>query len=1810
MRRILLAALAVLASALPALADPLVPERRLIVTRDTDFFGGDLQPLFDTTLAACQAQCLNDPACKAFTFNRRSNACFPKTGVSDRQPYEGALSAIVVEGDAAISARAETRAGDLGFLSDSDFRNALSEAAALAVRHGSGEWAPEQLIQSAREAEAAGNTDNASFWTGAALAQTDDAALWADYARLSRARAAATENGNERRNLTSRAQYAAVNAYLRAGDEALRGTALTELARALEDNGRGRDMLHALRLAEGIAPTAEISALLDEAIGKYGFRITEHTVEANSALPRVCAEFSEPLVPAGVDYAPFVRVPDTRLAVQASGSRICVEGVQHGGRYTVTFRQGLPAASGEALIKDVSLTLYVGDREPRASFPGRAYVLPRTADAGIPIDTVNLSTVDLTLYRVDDRTLMRSIQTQYFGQQLSVYDRSRFDGDYAETVWTGVGEVENRLNADVTTRLPVGEILGELPAGVYALTAAVPGADPYDNPAATQWFVLSDIGLTTLKGADGLTVFARRLTDAEPMAGLSVSLLAQSNRELATATTDAQGVARFDAALLRGEGGSAPALVLAEEGETDLAFLSLTDPAFDLSDRGVEGRAPAGPMDLFLATDRGAYRAGEVIRATALLRDGQVRAIDGVPVTAVLTRPDGVEYSRHLSNTALAGGHVFTLPLAPSVPRGTWRLEMFADPDAPALASQTLLVEDFLPERIDFDLTLPEGLLRREDAPQLEIAARYLFGAPGADLPVEGEVRIRTQTTLDAFPGYRFGRYDDETGFATLGLPGDIRTDAQGNASLTLPLDEGDGTGRPSLATVTVRVAEGSGRPVERRITRPVASASPMIGIRPLASGDVIPEGSTAAFDLRAIGPDLQPMPMEVSWTLNRVQTRYQWYQLYGNWEWEPITTRTAVASGRATLGADPVQVTGPVDWGRYELVVERTDGAYVASSVDFYAGWYAPADVTTTPDTLELSLDAQAYRPGDTATLRIVPRYAGKALVTVLSNRVIHMEAVEVTEGENLIPLTVTDDWGAGAYVTASVIRPMDVAAGQNPARAMGLAHAAIDPGARQLAVTLEAPQQSAPRGPLTADVVLANVPDGETAYVTVAAVDVGILNLTGFPSPDPSQHYFGQRRLGIEIRDVYGRLIDGMNGAMGRVRSGGDAGAEMRMESPPPTEELVAYFSGPVSVQNGRATVAFDLPEFNGTVRLMAMAWTPTAVGQAEADVLVRDPVVVTASLPRFLAPGDATRMLLEIVHADGPSGEMPLSVAASGLTLGAAPASVTLSDQGKAVVSVPLSASDVGDHSITVALTTPDGKLLEKTLALGVRANDPATAQTRRFTLAPGATFTLDDEVFAGFRADTSEALISAGPLAKFDAPGLIAQLSRYPYGCTEQVTSQAMPLLYLSSVAQDMGLGNADRIDAYIDAAVTRVLTRQSTNGAFGLWFADSGDFWLDAYVTDFLTRAQAAGHTVPALALQNALDNLRNRIAYAPDFDSGGEDIAYALLVLARQGAAAMGDLRYYADQKGDAFATPMAQAQLGAALAAYGDQTRADLMFAKAARRIAGQLGDDEGSVFRADYGTPLRDAAGLLQLAVEAGSAAVNTDVLAARLAAPGRPLSTQEQSWALLAAHAMTRDPGVSGLTVDGTPVSGAFVRRIEGAGLAPMAIANTSTVPTDVTLTTLGVPSVPEPAGGYGYAIERAFFTMEGAPLETPLRVGDRFVTVLTVRPSETTGARLMVNDPLPAGIEIDNPSLIRSGDVRGLGWLEQVSTQTTEFRADRFLAAVDWRGDKAFQLAYVARAVSPGTFHAPAALVEDMYRPQYRAVTATGTVTVSE
>jgi alpha-2-macroglobulin len=1723
------------------------------------------------------------------------------------------ILALLVATPAALAAKTFPVAQFSFFLSDYD--EELSRIAKDLKR------AEAELIADIAVSEAAGNARLAAASMEQLLTlRPGDGQLWLRLAR--QLVVAAPLNDSDGYALPSRIIGAGLKAYTMLSSPQEEAESLDLAAQGFVKREMWRPALTAYKESLKLAGNPALRATYEQLRADRGFRVSDYRIDTDVTPPRACFEMSEPLSRTVTDFTSYVtQSPGPVAAVTAEGTRLCVEGLNYGERYAITVRQGLPAAIDDTTAKDATFEFYVRDRSASVRFSGNAYVLPRTGQSGIPLISVNSKEAKLALYRIGDRNLIASVFSSDFRTQISGYSANDIANQNGKRVWQGTLETPSPLNKDATIAIPVDEAIGKLEPGLYVMTAEPAQRQSEDDVnIATQWFVVSDLGLSTMNAKDGLHVAVRSIATAAPVANASIRLLARNNDVLAEASTDPQGNFLIDAGLMKGEGGAAPALLVARSGEGDYSFIDLSQAAFDLTDRGVDGRAAPGPVDAFVYAERGVYRRGETVHATVLLRDDKANAMPGTPLTLVVERPDGVVFLRQSLDDEGAGGYSHSFEIAAGAQGGTWRIKALTDPNAAPVGETSFLVEDYIPDRIEFDLTSKTPRITPAQGLKLTVDGRYLFGAPAAGLDLEANVAITADNTpFPQWKDYSFGLMDERPDSIQVMAEGLPQTDINGRADLDIALPELPVTTRPLKADVAVRLREPGGRAVERTASLPVEASQPMLGIMAGFADGSAPEGQAASFNVIALDPAGTLVPVTgATWTLKRLTRDWQWFNTDGAWRWEAVTRTSKLANGTLDIAVSaPTPFTQTLSWGEYRLEIAAQGMSPV--SIDFSAGYYGGESAKSdTPDTLKLALDKTDVTTGDTVNLKIEARYPGKATIRIVGERQLAVREVDVPEGGLTIPFTVEEGWGTGAYVLASLLKPMDVTAKRMPSRAMGVAWFGIDRAARTLDVTLATPEMTKPRNTLTVPVKLGNLAAGEEAFVTIAAVDVGILNLTRYNPPSPDNFYYDQKRLAADLRDIYGQLIDGMQGERGKLRSGGDGGAAFN--APPPAQKPLALYSGIIKVaEDGTASVDFAIPAFNGTIRVMAVAWSGTKLGHASKDVLARDPVVVSGTLPRFLSVGDRSELRFDIVNAEAPAGDYTLGVSIDGPVMADAPARIqklTLGAAGaRASIIVPVKATGLGTASVIATLKGPGDILLDQDYVLGVTPANPAV--TRRTTLplmANGGALTIGKDLLSDMLPGTGSIALSVSPLPQLDAAGLVRDLDRYPYGCSEQTVSRALPLLYLS----ELGVSEKDidgELKQRMQEAVTRLADRQSGSGNFGLWSAyDGGSLWLSAYVTDFLLRAREKGFAVPEETLMGGLDYIRNMVGNAPDIEEGqGQDMAYALYVLARAGRAPVGDLKYLADTKLKGFGSPLARAQLASALSMLGDTARADTAFAAAIEALASEVESAQRGQYRSDYGSVLRDSAAILALATEAKA---RPDVIRTAMSAVAVErartsyASTQDMAWMVLAARAVAGDAKAIRLDVAGSPHEGSFNRIYREEALAQdVRVANSGPEQVRATIAISGVPFVPEPASANGLIVERKYFTADGQEADmTRVKQNTRLVVVLSVMKAEgnsETGNYLLV-DRLPAGLEVENPVLVASGSTANIPWLTDTTWPSyTEFRDDRFVAAFN---DSTGKFAYMVRAVAPGQYSHPGAFVEDMYRPQINARSAYGTMTV--
>ena len=1541
----------------------------------------------------------------------------------------------------------------------------------------------------------------------------------------------------------------------------------------------------ALEAASDRAPdNATLQKALADARRAAGMVVRRVSIEPEADPARACLVFSVPPTQR-TDFNPadWVRLtpPVPGAAITREGDQLCLSGLPSGTTTKVSLRAGMPGEQGLALQKATDQAIAMPNRQPRLSFDTRLFVLPRGQAPALTLTSINISGVKLKLIRLTERNVANLLRDTTLGNQVQSWTANWMAQDFGRVVWEGRAEIPRWTpNHAARTALPLPEALANAGPGLYALAVSQGDGGGHDA-SAVQIILRTDLAPTIWRGSDGLTAQIRSYADAQPKPGVRLVLIARNNDILAEANTDTQGVARFPAPLLRGEGPLAPAAIQAFGSGEDFAVLDLNAASFDLSDRGVTGQVHPGPLDAFVWLDRGLYRPGETVQVMALLRDAAGRPAE-IPAQITIRRPSGQVFLRATPPRGPDAALHLPVMLSNGAAAGLWTVEVHADPSLPPIGRTGFRVDAFVPERLAVEFGTTPKNLTQDGTVSLPISARFLYGAPGAGL--SGSVSLQLTINPTPFPamaGYRFGQAGE--GYAPISQWFNLPvTNNEGQTTLALALPKLPDTTQALQAELDVAINDPSGHASHAQATIPVRPVAPMIGIKPDFAGDAVDAGTQAGFSVQAVAPDGSPAEMDA--TLRLVREVADWRMVVRGslaryetvWRDQPLET----ASVTLTPGA-PLRISKQLDFGRYRLEVAQKDGLAI-TSYRFRSGW-AGVESPDVPDRVDVSTAQRTVQVGQSVIVHVAPPFAGQATLLVLSDRVLALQNLTVPAGGLDVVVPVTPDWGPGAYVALNVYRP----AAARPARAIGLVWVGVDPASRTLPVVIDTPAQAQPRARLTVPVHTA-----PGAWISLAAVDEGILRMTRFPTPDPAAHFLGQRRLGLDIRDDWGRLIAPAEGEATALRQGGDGGSFILPDLPLRT---VTLFAGPVQAgSDGLARIPLDIPDFNGSVRLMAVAWQGSRTGAAGLVMTVRDPLVVEALLPRFLAPGDSARLGVLLHNLDLPDGPVTARITIDGpLTVTDAAVSATLGVGQQAVPFTTVQATGAGRGVIHLAVDGPRSFHLSRDIPITIRPTRGAIATQTGATMAPGASVALAPDT-AGLLAGTWTATASFGAPVRYDVVGMMAALDAYGWACAEQLASKALPLALLA----DGALAGPDRAGR-LQQAVTTLLDRQRYDGGFALWSATGpAEPWLSAYAMDVLLRARTAGAAIPDSAIQDGLRFL----AEAADTDATAPEDqaaqAYRLYVLARAGKGQAGAARVLAESL-SRLPTPLAQAQLGAALLLAQDQTGGEAAFAAALARPARQW-------WAFDYGTALRDQAAIVVLMREAGLA----PPIATLPGADIRPanLSTQEQAWLAAAASVLGQSTAPAQISLDGTNLAPALPISVALTG--PATARNDGQAPVWQTLSVTGVPAVAPPAAAAGMRVTRQFLALDGTRLDLEA-VRQNTVFVLLLEASVTDGQphRAMVQQGLPAGWEI--AGRLPAGAVPGLPWLGQLSETEIQPAADDRFAAVAALGpdQPRLRVAVRVRAVTPGSYELPGAEVSDMYRPAVFARQAAGRLRVA-
>jgi hypothetical protein len=1515
--------------------------------------------------------------------------------------------------------------------------------------------------------------------------------------------------------------------------------------------------------------------------------------------------------------AKFVTVsPVVPVRISTELNQLVVTGAfKPGDRITVTVNAGLPARDGSTLQKAWSETIVIPDLEPSVAFESEGMFLSATGYKTVNLESINVPEVTLAVDRVYrnnlfflfDRFSYEYEDDSYYGDPIN---HSLGDRIYEETL-----PLTGEKNRTGKTPIRLGAIINDREPGIYRVGVMRTG----EWRGTERWVLITDLGIVAKRGAGGFLVWVSSFKNLAAVADAEVTLVSSQNQTLAKGRTDGNGIWRADDLGPVFEK-KQPYMVVVEKGG-DFSFALLDQSLVDTSGFDVGGDSVASRgYSAYLYGERDIYRPGEIVEGVAVVRDRMLQAPSPMPLVLRHRDPQGSE--RGDARISMNGNGIapFTVAIPDYSRTGNHTLELIAGEEI--IGRYRFQVEEFVPDRIKVEITPQKKTAAAGEPLVFGVESAYLFGPPAAGLAVESRVRLTPMFfTAKGFEAYTFHnaerKFDDREV-----LNEEATLDENGRKEFSLAIPTGLQVPSALEAVITSRVREQGGRGVAALARVPIHPYPYYIGLRSIAAGyaEISRPYAVEYVAVDNSGRETKAGGIRAEFFLDRWQTVLRKVP-GGGYRYESTRDPQLVTTQNLAAGQSRGRVSfTPRSYGSYRVVL--TDPATGASSqVEFYAaGWgYSPWAIRN-PGRLELDLDKKEYAPGETATLQVRAPFGGKLLVTVERDDVFHTEVHTMTGNTAAISVPIRGEYRPNAYITATLVRAAGDLSPGEAGRAYGTIPVSVDRESNRLKVAVTTPQEIRPRTKLTIDVAAE-----PGASVTIAAVDEGILQLIAQKTPDPFPYFYRKLALGVSTYDIFSLLLPEVAPVQGKSPAGGGEDLEglaqfVRTEGIRRTEP-VAFWSGVVKADaSGKATVSFDVPDFQGALRVMAVAHDGRKFGSSEKMTRVRDPLTLLPTFPRFLSFNERAQIPVTVRNDTGKDGTFAVAMTATGpVTLeSGAGINVAVPDKREKTIYFTLQTRAV-EGAVKLALTgSGNGIRTQAGTDLGIRPDLPPQSVDRVGSFQNADTALGADET-AQFLPQTVTRTLRISPLPVVHFASKLEYLLHYPYGCVEQTTSSAFPLIYFADLAKELDPKLFAKSDpaSYVRAGIRRLATMQLYSGGFGMWpGSDQLEIWPSIYATHFLVEARRGGHLVENFLYDRAIEFLQSQIRAKQTYGSRElQETVYALYVLARAGKPDLGTMDFIRERHFKAL-TAESRGLLAAAYASVGNRNAVDQLIREIqdVENVARETG---GS-----FNSTIRNRALLLLSLLDIAPADPRVPRLIDRLARDANfGWTTQESGFVFVAVGQFFRQQASKGpyagtvfvgdkplatftnKTIAVGPIGGNLPIRVKmnqgyAANAAYFALM-TRGVPTDAAF---------KPTSA-GLEISRDYLTREGNPLPAEgVQQGDLLVVRVRVRSLAGALENVVVSNLLPSGIEVENPRL---QSTEALPWIQTAGTEPEhlDVRDDRVLFFVDLpQAFTEYTFYTLVRAVTPGSFKLPPAQAEAMYNPAIRATGPRGTLNV--
>ena len=1365
-----------------------------------------------------------------------------------------------------------------------------------------------------------------------------------------------------------------------------------------------------------------------------------------------------------------------------------------------------------------------------------------------------------------------------------------------------------------------------------------------DNPCHPSYYMNSDriaacnifasnLGMIVKRNSlNKLWIAVNNILDTKPIAKAQVTIYNFQLQPIGKGETNGEGLVEITPK-------GVPFIAVAE-ADKQKAYVRVVDGEEQSVSRfDVGGKDIQKGLKGFIYGERGVWRPGDTLHISFMLEDREKRIPDKHPVALEIYNPRGQFYTKMISTQGTNGFYTFAVPTQADDPTGLWNAYVKVGGTA---FHKSLRIETIKPNRLKITLALPTILQASSKDVYAPLTSSWLTGATASRLKAKVEMSLsKVNTQFKNYGQYLFN--NPATDFTT--VRADVFNgvlDAEGRAGVNIQLPVA--TGAPGMlnATLTTRVFEPGGDASIYSQTVPFSPFTSYVGINlNQPKGKYIETDKDHVFDIVTVNDQGQPV--------NRSNLEYKIYRISWSWWWENgeesfgtyinNSSITPVASGNLqTTGGKAsfkFRINYP-DWGRYLVYVKDRESGH-ATGGTVYIDWpdWRGRSNKTDPSGIKMlafSLDKDSYEIGETATAIIPAAAGGRALVSLENgSTVLQQQWLEVSDqGDTKLTFKITPEMAPNVYLHISLLQPHAQTVNDLPIRMYGIAPVFVTNRQTILQPQIKMPEVLRPETDFN---VTVSEKSGKPMTYTLAIVDDGLLDLTNFKTPDPWNEFYAREALGIRTWDMYDDVLGASGGRYSSLFStGGDASLKPA-DAKANRFKPVVKFIGPFYLAKGKQqTHTLKLPMYVGSVRAMVVAGQDGAYGNAEKTAFVRTPLMLLSTLPRVLSTQEEITVPVNVFAMENQVKNVTVSLEASGAGVqitGNRQQSLTFDQPGDQLAYFTLKTGSKTGKATIHLTASGNGQQTKETIEIEVRNPNPVVTLRNSQWIEAGQEAELS-YTLAGSSSANNQVQLEVSRIPSVDISRRFDFLYNYQHHCTEQLTSKALPLLFVSQF-KAVDEQEAEKIKANVQEAIRQIYARQLPNGGFVYWPGNAvADEWITSYTGMFLTLAQEKGYAVHPNVLnkwkrfQRAAAQNWRMPQEASNWQIWQSELqqAFRLYTLALAGAPEYGAMNRMKEQPGLSI---QAKWRLAAAYVLTGKMKPAGELVYNAETTVIPY------SSMNLIYGSSDRDEAMILEtlILMNRERDALQQAKKVSQNLAQENWFSTQSTAFALMAMGRLAeqlsgtldftwswngkQQPAVKSAKavfekeIATSPKSGTVSVKNQGKGALSVDLITRTQLLNDT------LPAIAD-----NIRLDVKYTDMAGSPISVEdIRQGTDFMSAVTLSNISGTSdySNLALTHIIPSGWEIYNERMIvpeaSSSNSNEANTPESSAGKYTykDIRDDRVLTYFDLRRGESKTFTVRLQATYAGNFILPAIQCEAMYDAAVQARTKAGRTTVS-